>query len=138
MKTKILLLIIVSIALLSITTTSLFYSHYIIYSMHEFKMDIEIGDHLGFNVDTDALHFGLSMSPGKATRWLNISHQNKNPLQVDIQTAGYLGSWIYIEEPSFVLEPNVNKEVTVECHIPENIEYGHYNGTLKVIFKRII
>ena len=66
-------------------------------------MDVIVSDHIGFNLDTDALHFGRVTSPGWAGRELVISHDNEKPTRVDISVFGDISNWVYLNKSSFVL-----------------------------------
>jgi len=138
MKLKQLVFLFAIIALVSVALTTLFYSFYIVEDVKVVPMDIKVSDHIGFNLDTDSMHFGISTSPGYAGRSFILSHDNEKPLRVEIKIYGEMADWVYIKENSFVLEPNVSKEVKFEVYVPENIEQGHYNGTIKIFFKRVI
>ncbi|MFH1399344.1 MAG: hypothetical protein ABIG95_04510 [Candidatus Woesearchaeota archaeon] len=138
MRSKTIVILIICFALLSITATLVFYSHYMIYDAKELALDVKVADHMGFNTDTDALHFGIVKSPGAATRFLNISHKYTKPLQVNIQVTGIAGSWLFIENSSFYLEPNISIILPIEINVPENIPFGQYNGSIRVMFKRSI
>ncbi len=138
MRFKQLLLILVLIAVVCVTSTMLFYSFYIVEDVKVIPMDMVVSDHYGFNLDTDAMHFGMSTSPGSTKRALNISQNGEHPLMVEIKTYGDIGNWVYPEDNGFVLEPGIIKEVMLNINVPENIGYGQYNGTISVFFKRII
>lgn len=138
MNSKKLIIILICIMLLSISATFSFYSFYVIEDKKSIYMDLTISDHGGFNLDPDALHFGMSMSPGKVERAFNVSHKSDHPLLVEVTFVGDLGEWAEAEENSFILEPNVNKPVNVIIIIPEGVEMGDYDGHVIVYFKRVL
>lgn len=138
MKSNQFFLMLVFITLICVTSTMLFYSFYVVEDLKVIPMDIVVSDHYGFNLDTDAMHFGMTTSPGSTSRALNISQKGEHPLMVDIKTDGDIGDWVYPDDNGFVLEPGIIKEVMLTINVPENIDYGQYNGTIKVFFKRVI
>ena len=138
MRLKQFVLMVLILAFVSVALTTVFYSFYIVKEVKVVPMDVKVSDHSGFNLDTDAMHFGLVMSPGAVERSMIISHGSDEPLRVEIKTEGVMSEWVYPEEDSFVLWPNQSKEVMFDINVPENIEYGHYNGTIKIFFKKVI
>lgn len=116
---------------------SIFYSLYYIYDVQDIPMDVKVQDHVGFNLDTDALHFGIVMSPGYAGRSIVVTHPLDRPLQVVIQTSGEIAPWVEANYWEFVLQPGETKSVLFELYCPEGVEPGNYSGNVRVTFKRI-
>ena len=101
-------------------------------------MDVIVSDHIGFNLDTDAMHFGLALSPGGSKRKLDIKHNAEHALKVDITFIGEMADWVVSEENGFILEPDVVKPVEFIVSVPEGMEEREYTGKILIYFKKVI
>lgn len=137
MKKINLILILVLSIVISIFATTLVYNIFIVYEAQEILMDIKVGDHIGLNLDTDALHFGISMSPGSAARDIIVSNDHNISLRVDIRPAGKIADWVLVKENNFVLKPGEKKNVEFEVNVPKDVEVGLYEGVLRIFFRRV-
>lgn len=138
MKLKSLILILFCIFLICVSGTIAFYSYYIIEDKEFVYMDVTISDHAGFNLDADALHFGMMTSPGRIKRGINIKHNSDHPLIVDITFTGDMKDWVEAEETTFVLEPGEVREVEMKLSVPEGVPMGDYDGYVVIFFKRML
>lgn len=138
MNLKKLIVILLCVMLLSISATIALYSFYIIEDKKVVLMDVVISDHPGFNLDADAMHFGMMVSPGRIERAINVSHASDHPLKIDIAFSGDMKEWVYAEENGFILEPNVKVPVNIVLNVPEGVEMGDYDGYIIVYFKRVL
>ena len=138
MNSKHLLMMLLLVVLLCVGLTTLFYSFYVIEDKRVVPMDIKVSDHGGFNLDTDAMHFGLAAAGDTPERSLFISHDSDHPLLVEIRFYGEFADWVEPSENSFVLEPGEQKEVFFKVYVPGGMEHKQYNGTIVIFFKRIL
>jgi len=127
------------IAIISITATMLFYSFYIIVDIREFNMTLMVGDHAGFDVDSERLAFGMA-SPGdnSCTRYIFVSNKKDYPLNVYINFYGKLAEWVTVSDNYFILEPGEEKKLSFSASAPEGSAYGNYTGTARFTFKKIV
>ena len=124
------------IILIAVVGTTLVYYSYNIYDVKRVKMSIIVFDHYGFSVDTDHLEFGMNIPGGGGnSRTMYLVHGYKEPLLVQIERRGEMGSWTNFDN-NFILEPNVGKNLTVSVNVPPNVGYGNYTGELVIIFKK--
>ena len=139
MKKNHLFILLLVIALIGITATILFYSFYIIADVREFNITLTVGEHAGFDVDTEKLAFGM-VSPGgnSCTRYIFISNKKDYPLNVHINFYGNLAEWITVSENYFVLEPGEEKKLSFSASAPKGSAYGNYTGKARFVFKRVI
>ena len=127
------------IAIICITATILFYSFYIIADVREFNITLIIGDHAGFDVNTEKLAFGMVMpASSSSTRYVLLSNKKDYPLNVHINFYGNLAEWITVSENYFVLEPCEEKKLSFSASAPKGSAYGNYTGTARFVFKRVI
>jgi len=126
------------IATISITATILFYSFYIIADVREFNMSLIVGDHAGFDVDTEKLAFGMVMPAGSSsTRYVFLSNKKDYPLKVYINFYGDFAEWVSVSEDYFVLQPGEEKKLSFTASAPRDAAYGNYTGKARFVFKRI-
>ena len=135
-KNIILLLIIV--AILSITTTALFYSFYKVDYVKEFNMSIIVGDHMGIDVSGDKLSFGMvPPGQGSATRNVNVYNSKNYPLKVNVHKYGRIKDWVSVSPSNFIIKQNENKQVNFNAGPPEGTEYGNYTGKIRFYFLKV-
>jgi len=139
MKKNYLFILLLVIALISITATNLFYSFYIIADVKEFNMSLIVGDYAGFDVDTERLAFGM-VSPGgnSCIRFIDLSNKKDYPLKVYINFYGNLAELVSVPENYFILQPNEEKKLSFSASAPRDAAYGNYTGKARFVFKRVI
>ena len=101
-------------------------------------MDVTIGEHLGMNIDTDALHFGMIAKNGCANRNIIVKHQYDSPAKVVINVIGELEGWTVIEENDFILNKDSERKIEFKVCAPGDAILGkEYTGTARIVFKRL-
>ncbi len=139
MKKNHIFILLLVIALISITTTILFYSFYVIKNVREFDMYLIVGNHTGFDVNTEKLTFGMITPTGSScTRYIFISNKKDYPLRVYINFYGNFANWVSVSENYFVLKPGEEKKLSFSATAPRNAAYGNYTGKARFVFKRVI
>jgi len=98
---------------------------------------INVGDYVGFNVDTDALYFGTLPPGNSANRNINIYHDMNFPKKVIITPYGEVSEWLTFSENNFWLQPEEYKQVNIKIAVPKNMELGNYTGNISINFKYI-
>jgi len=101
----------------------------------EISMYLTVGDHVGVNVDTDALWFGTVSPEGVSSRFVTVTNNDTVAKNVHFDATGNLSSWIALPKDA-VLEPNGQRNFTITASVPENASYGNYTGKLLITFKR--
>ena len=138
MKRYQLVVLIICVALLSMSATLLFYSFFKVRYIEAIPMDIKVSDHIGINIDADALHFGAVMETGCNNRFITVKHKYDYPMKVMISIIGELEAWTSIEENDFILNKNEEREIRFTVCPPEDvIKYKNYTGTARIVVKRI-
>jgi hypothetical protein len=136
MKLKELFLIMLCVVVITAVSFILFYSYYMVLQVREIKMQLTIGDHIGFNVDTDALYFGTIPPGGIGNREIHIKNENYTQVKVNIKIFGPARKWIQVTNNNFILKKGESKDITFYSYVPKNIAYGIYNGEIKIIFTK--
>ena len=108
-----------------------------IYDVKEFDMDVYIGNTAGFNIDTDAVHFGI-VPPGSGGERKIILKAGPLKTMVKIEAYGEIAGWIQASDNYFILEPNEGRDVTVFVAVPQNAKVPDYKkGKLRILFIRL-
>ena len=102
----------------------------------EFGMDIKVvaPGGIGFNIDTDALHYGKISAGGTGTRFITLQHSYKIPLRVHATVEGQMGAWAFAPQNDLILAPNETVDFNVAVTVPKNATIGNYTGKLKLSF----
>ena len=108
------------------------YTFYTIKGYTEYGVDYAIGDHIGFNLDEDAIHFGTVIPGMKATRKINISSYKAAWIDIYIEDLEHVD----IDEHSFFLDAGGSKEVKLSVMPVVGAEEGNHSGKMRVIYKR--
>ena len=132
---KIVLLVSVILAVIT-STIAVFLTFFYVKDIKTLNMDLKVGPAIGFNLDTDAIHFG-TVGPGRSSeREVIINHAYNFPMNVVITTTGNISDFVYLSENDFVLDKGESKTLMFKAFIPPNTPLGNYSGTAKVVFTR--
>jgi len=103
----------------------------------EYQMDVKVQGPMkvGFNIDDDALHFGI-VPPGSNAKRSLLIENNQGSRFVIITKTGPVANWVSISENYFILDPFTNKTVDFRVIVPSSAEQGNYTGSVKVLFYR--
>jgi len=136
MRNKRIISIFLLAIIISVMLTVIYYFGIVLIEVEEFDMDILIGDNVGFNTNTDALHFGTVYAGGRSTRSINVHNQNDFPIEVVIKMEGEVSDWILIANNNIILEPGSNTSIKFTADTPADVKKGAYQGKAKILIKR--
>jgi len=134
MKTKLVVLLSL-IILIGIFGTLSVYFGFIVVSVEELNMDLNVENRVGFNAGTDDIHFGTIYPGGESKRTINIANNNKFPIVVYITNEGELAEWVE-SKSSIELNPGENTSIAYIATVPPFIEERMYYGTSKITMNR--
>ncbi|RLG20101.1 hypothetical protein DRN74_05985 [Candidatus Micrarchaeota archaeon] len=130
-------LLAISILLLAIGGTALFFSTFMIKEKRIIPVDVVVSNRAGFNLDPDAMHFGLLPRGGTGKRMIVINNSHNFPVDVVIKVYGNITPWIDLQPtPPIILVPKSKLKVNFTVSIPDNAKYGKYAGYIKILLKR--
>jgi hypothetical protein len=128
LKKAIFLLVITYIVCFSISTI---YTNarttYIVYDS-----SLIVGDHVGFDLNSSALTFGMIGLSGTAERGVIINNNNSFSQRVKIYTRGNISQFLLVSQNNLIVPPNTEKQVDFIASIPADIEFGQYSGQVRV------
>ncbi len=108
-----------------------------IYEIRELGMDVYVQGTAGFNVDSDAVHFGMVPPGSKGRRNITIDNDNV-PNMVRIEAYGDIAEWVYVSDNDFILGSYESKSLLVSVSVPPDAEVPDFkNGTLRILFMNI-
>jgi hypothetical protein len=119
---------------------SIFLSFYLVnktllFSYKEIPIDFKVEEHLGFNPDKDALHFGTLIPGYSGFRNFDIQNLECKKCRVVLKTDS---NWINIDKNNFVLSQNEKETIYVYLNVPADAKIGQYNNTLKIYLWKTI
>jgi hypothetical protein len=116
--------------------TLIVYFRFIFIKTENVPMDITVANKIGFNTDTDALHFGTVYPGGEARRTIVIRNSNDFPVSVDIGVFGDISGWVTVHDRLFTIGPMDNSSVDFTVDTPDGTEPGTYTGYSTFVMKR--
>ena len=135
MKRNTLLILIVFVCIITSIATYVIMQIVNIESVRTIPMDVRVEKSYGFNVDTDAVHFG-SLPPGAGgTRIFSINGDNRQHT-VEIISSGDIGQWVSISPREFNLAADETINVSVSVSVPRDASQGLHTGSLSIRMKR--
>ena len=135
MRIKNLFFLFVIVILVSIAVSVLLIQKTSLYSYKRLKIDFTIGDHLGFNTDQDALHFGTLQQGNRGFREFDIKNMDCNKCKVSLISNL---DWISLSDNDFILNKNQGKTITAYLTIPSAAKDGKYEGYLDIYLWRVL
>ena len=127
-------LLILSCALAGIFGSLWFYYGYVIIEVQTIPMDATVGSKIGFNADTDALHFGTVYPGGEIRRSLILRNRNPFEVQVLVTNHGPIAPYISLKDTDFMLGPL--EETTIGYTLQAPQDTIGMEGYTKVLIKR--
>ena len=95
-----------------------------------YDVDYIVGDHIGINLDEDAIHFGTARGDMVLRRDIVISSDVDISVKVKLTGIDYM----YVEDTDFMVLAGEKKNLELVLKLPPGVEKGTYSGNLKVIY----
>lgn len=134
MKASNVILILLASMLLTIGICIFAYSFIVVTDVRKIPVTLQVKGNGGFNLDHDALHFGGGSPTDELIRGITLT--TKEDRYVLIKATGPVSAFISTPENNFFLKAGESRTVEFTAKIPYDAQYGWYNGTLLVYFKR--
>jgi hypothetical protein len=138
-KRRLLMLIILTAVSASFVTTLAYvnFEETSVYEVIEYPMQVYVDDIVGFNVETDNIHFGIVPPNGKSGREMTVTAGGFRTL-VTMMASGEIAEWVAVSDNNFVLSPFENRTVMISVRIPPETKTHYYrNGTMRIIFRKV-
>lgn len=128
---KLIFILIVILILAFILNIYLFISLSKIIEIRELYASIIVSDKIGFDLNSTALTFGEVIQGGSSTR--EISIENNFGFLIEVYVYGDNGMENFIIPAKERMEKDEKKSIKITAFVPEDTEFGKYEG--KVIIK---
>lgn len=93
---------------------------------------IQVGDHVGFNVDQQTINFGTALPGSTVEREVVLTTDKDSLITLTIEGLDFVSP----HESHFVLEKGKTKRASILATVPKNQPPGGYNGTLIIKERR--
>jgi len=101
---------------------------------YDMDLYVEGAKRVGFNVDTDAVHFGI-VPPGASGERIVVVETDVEA-RVRVKSSGELAKWVSVSDNDFVLGRDELKEISITTSVPEDAEIGKYEGEITISLYR--
>jgi hypothetical protein len=95
-----------------------------------YNTSVIVGDRVGFDLNSDAITFGMVPSGNYASRAINIIPSNYDQ-SVEIFVKGNITKFLTTSESSIFIKANENRKINFDIFIPTNTSFGEYSGEIK-------
>src|SRR3989344_7536237 len=112
----------------------LFYFIFIV-DVQRYRVNANFGDHLGFNLDNDAIYFGTLIIGTEAKKSITIYNSNNYTVKVRNYLFGDLNKYVFKTNNKSYLEPYEYYDMELVAKSDGSIR-GAYNSTLIIFFTR--
>ncbi len=130
------IILVVLLLVIAIFLTLIVYYRFIFIKSENIYMDLTVGNNIGFNTDTDALHFGTLYPGGEARRTIIIRNSNNFPVTVSIGVSGEMADWVTVVNDDILVGPKSNSSIDFIASPPPGTGLGTYTGNSLVVMKR--
>lgn len=102
-----------------------------------YEARLQVGEKLGFNVDTNAIDFGTGQPGNVLVRSVVITNSYIEPAQVSVVIDGPIEPLVSPLENNQIVQPGQIIVVDLEARIPEKPDQNEYHGTIHFYFFRL-
>lgn len=135
MKLKVISLIIIVILLL--LSLNFFIKDRLI-DKKEVGINLNVGNHIGFNVDNNAIYFGTIIPGNYGSRNMTFVSDYDFDVKIKIKIDSEFKDWYEVSDNNFILKKNEEKEIIILVNVPLDAEMKEYNSTLNAYFWKTI
>ena len=136
MNRNLVLLLIVTLVCAAVFGTTWWYFNHDVLQVINIPMDVKVEDHMAFNVDGDALHFG-KVAPGTSSdRGFVLNSTFDVLVLAELRFSGQMAPWMSVTQGFIYLAPHGTQQVNITVTAPDDATRGIYNGTMTAIFRR--
>ena len=107
------------------------YHYFFLVDYKELKVNLNVGDRIGFNADSDALYLGTAFPGSIVSRKITVQNLKNDSAIVKLKFDGDF-DWLTVSDNRFVLQEKELIDVTITANIPNDAVSGSYNGTIKI------
>lgn len=123
-----------SLVILLSSIILVFYFNYFLLDVVYVNFDFKVKEdkNIGFNLDQDALHFGIIPPGSNSHRDLVLN--SEVPARLLIKVFG--SNYVYPTKNNFLIEPG-ESTLTFTASPPVDMPKGNYSGKIRLVFKKV-
>jgi len=137
MKKTNLIILLITLVFLTMGVVSLINFYYYTLEIRTIDVDFKVGNRIGINLDTDKLWFGMIKPGSSATRSLMVTNDYEFPISIEFLVKGELKNNLAFSENNIPINSKELKEISVTAYAPQDMPYGNYSSTIKVVLRRL-
>lgn len=103
----------------------------------EIGMSMNVGNHVGFDVNTTLITFGTVPQGGNSVRDVVITNNDDYDKIAHFSAEGAIKDFIQLP-PDTLVKANQNKTVNAKAVVPWGAKYGEYTGKFKILLLRAL
>jgi len=136
MKKLTLILLIIVASLIASIGTFFYFEYTDILQVNSYGMDVRVTDDgiTGFNIDTDALHFG-SMSAGSGSQRELVINNVEEEIKVQIIKKGTMATWV-TNPNNILVKKGHGYNITFHMTVPQGTPLGNYTGEVIISLRK--
>jgi len=134
-KTYTLIILILFLIITTSLATVIIYNKYKVLDITTLDIDFEVKNTIGFNTDTDNLHFGIIPPGSQVIREFNINNDFQNPIKIYMKITP-TQEWFKLSDNNFLLPPNQSKTIQLSIQPPINTPHKNYTAKLNIFSLR--
>ena len=131
-------IIIILFSLLIFVLLANLISQFMVTDEKEIYTSIIVSDHVGFDLNSTALTFGMAQPGKSASRILSIENNFDFSNKVNIKIRGNISNFLTVSENDFVLNSGEKKELNFVTVPSKDALFGKYEGFVTITLKRNI
>lgn len=135
-KTYILFFLIIFLIITTSLATIIIYNKYKVLDITTLEIDFEVKNTIGFNTDTDNLHFGIIPPGTQVIREFNIANDFQKTIKIYMKINTPTRDWFKLSENNFHLQPNQTKTIQLSITTPQNTPYNNHTAKLNIFSLR--
>jgi len=134
-KTYTLIILILFLIITTSLATVIIYNKYKVLDITTLDIDFEVKNTIGFNTDTDNLHFGIIPPGSQVIREFHINNDFQNPIKIYMRITPSQ-EWFKLSDNNFPLQPNQSKTIQLSIQPPTNTPHKNYTAKLNIFSLR--
>jgi hypothetical protein len=112
-------------------------NNFLILEKKEIYTTVIVSDHVGFDLNTSALTFGMVQFGGSARRRIVLTNDFDREIKVVVKARGDISDYLVVSENDFVLGSGEERQVYFFVEVPSGIDSGEYDGFIEFVFGRM-
>ena len=130
--------VVVLAAIITSMLTYIVYYNFYLLEKQEIRTDANFTNDykIGFNLDSDAMHFGKMPSGGSSERFIVLKNNRNRSVGIRIYGQGEISKYMLVEENEFFLGPGESRKIRFAVMAPNTITTNGVDGKIIIEIRR--